>query len=297
MRQTLILDSTQITDYHECPQKWQYSHVQQLTQIGETRDSMNMGSYGHKLLERYYKKIALGSNANQAYESVATANLDCPPELPLSEERQKAVREKFMWYHCTYGLNGKDIVPACEPRYGSKIARLRGDPPIITPLVEIGFSHKLLDTPEYLFVLEGVIDLIGTMDGMRIFVDHKFQERKRNLYKKSVQFRNYALVTGLRMGMVNYVRMTQKIDAETYSRDIINFSPQEMRAWKEEVTGIFLRIAKDLQSDPERRWGACSGKFGYKCEFTQVCEEFNSTLRESMIATRYTKKPLWRPWK
>jgi len=302
-RQTLILDSTQLVTYDECPQKWEYGDVEQLVQIsGDERDSMDMGSYGHKLLENYYRGIALGLKPDNAYREALKSPM--PLGLKLSKDRQNAVLDKFQFYWLKYGagINGsQDIIPDRKRKYVIKTdtaTNLPIDTYEYIPMVEMGFSHKLYESKEYLFVLEGMIDLIGTVDGMRVFMDHKWQERKRNLYKKSVQFKNYALVTKSCVGIINYVRMADKLSDDTFKRELISFSPQELRWWNQELIEKFISMAKNLQTlKMERRWGSCSGKFGYKCQFTDLCEQYNPDIREAMKHAGYKKKELWQPWK
>ena len=55
-----------------------------------------------------------------------------------------------------------------------------------------GFSYELLNTREYLFVLEGKVDLIFTDFGGG-FMDHKTQFRARSLYKKSLKSRTSSI--------------------------------------------------------------------------------------------------------
>lgn len=271
--------------------------MEQLTRIENDRDSLSMGSYGHKLLETYYKGIALGSLQSEAYvkaRDISSKNYN------LTNERKAAVLERFQYYWMKYS-NSKDIEPLAQSKYAIKVNPSNGLP-IDTiekiPLVELGFSYRLLDTSEYLFVLEGMIDLIGLLDGMKVFMDHKWQDRRRSLYKKSIQFRNYSLVTKSFVGIVNYVRMAQKMDSSTFEREIISFSPGEIRQWKEELTEIFINICKSANSEErEQRWGSCSGKFGYPCEFTKLCEEFNPNIKENIKMGAYKKKELWQPWK
>lgn len=300
MKKTLVVDSTQIVEFDDCPQKWEYSSVEQLTQIDESRDSMLMGSYGHKLMEIYYRSIALGAGINEAYKNAKLYKL--PDIIQLSKERQEAVEKRFFeyWIMRNHGINlGRDIKPACKEKYAVGINEdgLPFDTTEKVPMVELGFSYKLLDTPEYLFVLEGMIDLLGSMDGINLFMDHKWQERRRSLYKKSVQFRNYALASNCQMGIINYVRMAEKIDQHTFERDIISFTAQELRHWKQELIEIFIKMVNSAADEKrEQRWGSCSGKFGWACEFTNLCEEFNPDMKQRIKDFKYKKKDPWTPW-
>jgi len=285
MKQTLILDSSQIDHFLQCPLMWEYGDVALLAPAGiSERDSMDMGTFGHKLLELYYRGIAKGLTSEKAYKEASEIGTSMnPADIKLSQDRKKDVLLKFQWYWLTYGIKGHDLVPIMKNE---------------KPLVELGFSYPLLDTPEYLFVLEGLIDMLAFMDGMKVFVDHKFQERRRALYKKSIQFKNYAMVSNSNLGCINYVRVTDKMDATTFERSMMTFSPQFLRLWKEELIEVYIQIAKAVvHHKREQRWSSCGGKFGYACNFAPVCEEFHPTIKQAILDTKYIKVQKWEPWK
>jgi hypothetical protein len=136
------------------------------------------------------------------------------------------------------------------------------------------------------------------------WADHKFQSRERDLYLKSIQFRNYSMVTKLPIGVVNYIRFAKKIEKDkTFKRAVISFSRLEMEAWRQELLAIFnrveqfLRFPETMSSVEIRNWAACSGRFGYTCEFTPLCEEWNnSPLVQLKKEAEFKKKVEWRPW-
>lgn len=284
-RQVLIVDSSQISTFMECPQRWEYEYVENITPRIDGKDSMLMGSHGHKLLEIYY--AMLGKGATQL-EAVQECNhFKEVVKTKLSPERFKAVNLKFDLYVAMHSANQDFRVETRINEEGKQI-----------PMVEIGFAHTVLDTPEYFFVLEGLIDALAIMDKMQIFVDHKWQDRMRRLYKKSVQFRNYSMVTGRLIGIVNYVRMADKYGPDTFKRDIISFSPMEVRHWKEELLEIFFMINRAVQEKKrEQRWASCSGKFEYQCNYTKLCEEFNPQTKQMLKIAHYMPKTPWEPWK
>src|SRR5690348_15830065 len=81
------------------------------------------------------------------------------------------VKTRFREYCYTYINN--DVIPA-SPEH-----------------VEVGFSEVVYESASRLYLLEGRIDIMGTLQGLNTIVDLKFQGRTRELYKKSIQFRNY----------------------------------------------------------------------------------------------------------
>lgn len=304
-KQALILDSTQIDAYLTCPQLWFYGHKERLTPaMGyPTGDAMSMGTLGHKFLELYYKAMAEGLGQQAGIDRAQDFNPDeesclyCnkpkvyhPREscidfeskpFPLDKPSRAAVLQRFREY--TYTYSQRDIEP------------------ISPALVEVGFSHLLFEDADKQYILEGRMDLIGSLAGTRLWTDHKFQLRSRNLYKKSIQFRNYGLVAyetmGLTMGLVNYIRLTKGITKDTFSRDIITFNAPELAMWKQTLIDIYDTIySEQMNGTYPKNWSACSGKFGYPCDFTPLCEESNEGIIKAKHDNLYTIREEWKPW-
>lgn len=329
-KQVIIADSTQIDAFMTCERLWNYAHRLRLAPASNagarSSDAMNMGTLGHSFMERYYKDIdrsielaleydpdnetcECGHKFNQhlhpTHEIEDHGCLICnaidtkeycagwrPKLFPLDALKRNEVRQRFREYCYTYS-RGNDIVPASPES------------------VEVGFSHKLYEDDDYLFVLEGRFDIAdATISGMPCIVDHKFQLRKHDIYKKSIQFRNYAMVKRVTMLVVNYVRLSKTVDKDTFKRDIASFTAEEHTAWEQELISIYKRMALavyggssskyvsyDIKSGEfEPRWSSCSGRFGYACDFTPLCEELNPQLKAMKQQTMYQIKPEWKPW-
>lgn len=307
-KKTLILDSSQIDAFLTCPQLWEYGYKDRLAPISaaKTSEAMAMGTLGHKFLEIYYKERARKVTQDEAIEKALAfepeAEERCslcdasreehelipedkhifqPKPFPLEKPKRAFVAQRFREYCYTYSQ--KDIVP------------------ISSDHVEVGFSYKLYEDDECLYVLEGRMDLLGQYGDNPIWMDHKFQLRSRDLYKKSIQFRNYAMVAretaGITMGMVNYIRMTKEITKDTLKREMITFSKPELDYWKYNLIDIFHEIAKAVGDNKyEKNYSSCSGKFGYPCDFTPLCEEYVPGIIEAKRNTLYTIKKEWKPW-
>lgn len=326
MKTELILDSTQINSFLECPRLHHYEHEMHLQKVSSKprRRVMDIGSYGHKLLELFYIGIASGMSRNSAlefcfaykaedicecghvsdahkptstnpilYDGISCKYKKCTclafTEIPalVSKKDETFLRKRLLEYFATYINN--DIHP-----YGPDT-------------VEVGFSHKLYEDDKFLFILEGKIDVLGRYAGVDSFTDHKFQERKKDLYDKSIQFRNYALVTGYNQAFINYVRLAQEISSDTFVRRIIVFSPPEMILWEQRLINVYKKItafrekAKGnpnfwVSEDSDPNWSRCSGKFGYVCDFTTLCEELFAPVVKNKIEYLYTIGKEWKPW-
>lgn len=294
-KQILILDSSQLQQIGECPQMWHLSNIENLTLSNEIRDDFAMGTYGHKLLEIYYSNLRKHTLTKALKE---INNYVLPEDYPLSHERRESVFNRVRDYWMKYSTVGDILISVRnEP---SIIFDEDGFPAEILqkePLVEKGFSYPLLSTNEYLFILEGKIDVIGWMSGQELFMDHKFQSRAHKLYSRSIQFRNYALATGFHTGIINYVRLHKEMQKDTLEREIISFSVNQLREWKEELTESYIHIAKMVKGGkPRKERAACNGKYGFPCQYTKICDETELITIQAIKDTLYHQKEHWSPW-
>ncbi|MGH7238785.1 MAG: hypothetical protein ACREHG_01835, partial [Candidatus Saccharimonadales bacterium] len=284
---TLILDSTQLVNFSMCPTYWNYSDCGRLQlTTAHARPAMKMGTFGHYLFEKYYKGIANGYSKSKALESAMDA---IPHEFtdPLESDKVEIVRKRVIEYVYTY-LNS-DFELTCSA--GG---------------IECGFTEKLYEDSKRLYILEGKIDILAAKSGSSVFVvDHKFQLSRKALYKKSIQFRNYSMVANATMLMINYVRLTQKVDATTYQRDISTFTAQDHAQWKQSLINKYDAIAEylrfkdtrmDVGAEQYRNRSSCSGQYGALCPYIMLCDEPNAAISKSMETTMYTIREAWKPW-
>lgn len=345
-KKILTLDSSQIDSFLTCPTLWFYHYKKRLEQrprdgFERNKTPMDMGTYGHKLLEIIYKERAKGNHlgatdvafaydldketcrcshgreyhrvwaqdwkeSNNLKGSDGCGSIGCtctefePVEFPLNAVDREFTRERVLQYTFVEGSTIPELIPKSEKH------------------VEVGFSHKLYEDSDRLYILEGRIDLLGQIarNVEEGWADHKFQARERNLYLKSIQFRNYAMVTQLPLGVVNYIRFAKKIEKDhTFKRDLISFSRAELDWWRGELIKVFHKVENvcnpvfpdtipsgvDWQwydsSDTLRNRSACSGKFGYPCDYVSLCED---AMVPQLIKIRedndFIVKPAWRPW-
>lgn len=324
-KKTLIVDSSQIQAFLECPQYWAYSYRHNLTpKVSEPKEAMIKGTFGHKLLELYYK----ADKSLPLVERLSTATT-----FPFDEETN---------CECGHAKKSHSVIELKQENkqseYLSKCSLCSGTPsylhqfknapyPLSQPLrlqiidrfrsyalvyqhndirphspdtVEVGFSELIYEDSEHLFVLEGKIDLLGKLNNESLIMDHKFQERSHTLYKKSVQFRNYSLVTGTKLMIINYIRMAKSAE-KPFERALVTFTANEHEWWRKELIKIYKSMLSHLESgftlDTSHNWAHCKGQWGRPCEFTELCEErSNQQLIHIKMKNMYTKKEEWRPW-
>lgn len=328
-KSVLILDSSQIDAFGTCPTFWWYQYKRRLDPISSSLNvPMDMGTYGHKLLEIIYKERAKG-NINGAVDTAFAYDIDketcrcshghekhhfeqtivnsvaaythkcqsvgCPctdfvaVPFPLSPPDRESVKNRVLEYTFAEGVVVPQLIPTSPDH------------------VEVGFSEKLYEDEKRIYILEGRIDLLGRIANNceSGWADHKFQVREKNLYLKSIQFRNYAMVTKCAIGVVNYIRFAKKMEVgKTFKRAVISFSRLEMDAWRRNLILTYRKIEEVIQAnnwyneeDKFRERSACSGKYGYPCDYTKLCEDFMiPQLIKINEQSEYRVKAEWRPW-
>jgi hypothetical protein len=290
-KMVIELDSSQLSCFDTCPQKWYYEYLRRLSaQLAEKKVAMNAGTYGHGKLEAYYKLVAAGMDRDEAGKIVEICP-DTDKEKDLADDlMRQSVMQRFVMYRHKYSNN--DIIPLSPES------------------VEVGFSVPFHETNDRIYILTGRVDLIGTLQGMNCFMDHKFQFRKSDIYSKSIQFRSYGFAINeqigstlgpVNMGIVNYIRMAKTIDQETFSRKLITFFPGEHDRWRRILISMFDKVVHFLQSEgwksyTNKHFSQCDGKYGL-CQFTQLCEEYDPSLVEAKINNNFHILPSWSPWR
>jgi len=274
-KKVIICDASGLDDFKTCESLHKYKNIERL-QMGELSDPILCGTYGHKLQEIYYKTLKAGNSVQEAVSNAL--NFKLPADFGLEPEWVEKVRNRFILYVKNFYFSGNDFLPLTQDH------------------VEIGFSTILYEDCEHLFVLEGKIDVIAVFAGLTVVVDFKWQTRKRELYKKSIQFRTYAMVANLATLVISYIRLADKVDDKTFQRVAVNFTPYEHRWWKEELIKIFQRMLAAKESDEyDRNWASCRGKFDHECPYTRICELNEVDLREDQKKL-YKIAPVWKPW-
>ena len=305
--QTLILDSSQISQWSECSTEWSQRGLIQINKKDPTEtfrpsDALAAGSLGHKYLEIYYTELAMSGDSALAARRTLSFDLDEADKIekyfPLDVTLRTKVKQRVVDYFMMYGP-GRDYKPAFKKKAIIEVhSGFPCDALVKDPLVEKGFSYKLFENKQYLFVLEGRIDFIGeAQDGTLLWMDHKFQFREHELYAKSIQFRNYSLATGLNLAVINYIRLHDKIQPKTFVRQPLSFSSLEMKHWKEELIDIYMQIARQVVvgNYPKNR-NSCSGAWGKPCQYVSLCEEYSLEIRAAIQKRDFTQRKEWKPW-
>ena len=294
MKTVLVLDSSQINEAIKCHHMWALNYREHLSNATNVTTALDEGTLMHALLDVYYTLIATGGPRLNIYTAAQAAVVALTADRTFeaylkdkSADRWEFLVQRFMQYVARYSSN--DFQPIIN----------KG-----RPSVEVGFSKVLFEDSKRLFIVEGRIDLISTINGERLWMDHKTQSTQGNLYKYKSQFLTYAWATGYKYGIINYIRLHAKYDdRHTLVRETIQFPQHLILRWEERMLHLFFELAKVIESsngDSEhfkREPGACAGAFEKSpCQYTQICETESAEMREQIKKFHYIKRTPWSPW-
>lgn len=280
---SLALDSTQIALFLECPEKWHLSWAQHLHKDNNYTKPLDKGSLMHYLLEHYHRNFFYTKNfvTAQKYALDLSRNWMKTETHTLTKEDYQLVTTRFTQYLFYWHKDSLETMS------------IDGQ-----PAVEMGFSLSLVDNKDFHFVLEGKIDRFAqTKNGMEMFVDYKTQGKKDNINKRRIQFKNYSLACGKSRGMIDIIGLQQDLKEGFLRRELTYFSPLELQRWKNEVITIFYQVANSILSNTfQRNWASCDGKYGYLCNYSELCECVDPQLYVNIRNTKYHIDKEWTPW-
>jgi len=273
----LVLDSSQIVAFLECPQKWVFQYQKNLELKEQQHQGFNKGTIVHGMLERYYKHIHESWPTAQAI--VLAKVRDERKELDIDDDTFNLLLNRFINYTSRYQ---DDLLPV---EHNGKL------------VIESGFSYPVINNDRFLFILEGRIDIIAKFDSFVAIVDHKTQARYRRFYPFSIQFMNYALAMGLNRVMINVIGLQEKFDEKNLFRQPFYYSTEKLAQWKKKLELIFYRVANALiLNSYEKNEASCPGKYGYPCDYCKICEETKPEIIDNIIKFKYKERPIWTPW-
>lgn len=331
----ITLDSSQLVRLSNCPVQWYFSNKMQIAP-GPKRDysgatpMMESGTLGHKYLERYY--AAKINNMNLA--SAMTYAMDFDPNASTcfcghaKEYHQlNTMGEDFadsegyvncVCLHCDVNcqehvfrpvevIDQTDIkcVQARFIDYCMIWTALRDFEFTNENQLEVGFSTVIYEDDDRVYILEGRIDGLPTYYGSPCFIDHKWQEKKKYIHPKTIQFKNYALAAKVNMGYINFIRLAKETDRDTFQRVPISFNSLDHDLWKQKLIYKYRQVEKFLldvrlnDGIPPPIYGDDSqcGGLWHPCSYNMLCDVgYDKKLVQILADTNYHKRAVWKPW-
>jgi hypothetical protein len=285
---TIALDSSQLSTYLKCNEKWNLSGRQHLRLSGAATGPLDNGTVFHKLLELYYIE-RFTSNVYDSAQEALTKFLASEEAKLVDEPTRLFLVSRFRDYIIFYSQS--DFQPL----------RIDG-----IPSIELGFSSVFYEDNHRKFILEGKIDLLTSYREDLSFVDHKTQGHAMQIYPYTPQFLTYAMVTKSKKAVINIIRLHKEVTKDTFIRVPITFADHQIERWKQTVMKVFVEIyavlirAEATGQDPifNQNQGECGGAFNSNpCPFTSLCEmnPDNKVMYNNIRSFKYHER-IWRPW-
>lgn len=279
-KKIVVLNSTAIAIYLECPQKYDFAVLQSLVRKGQKNEAMGKGEIFHHLICKYWQLklekhpkpfIAITEELTQLRSNFSY----------ISNEDLEFLRQRFFAYSIFWESD-----PAKPLILEGKLA------------MEIGFTVKIYEDQEFIFLLEGRLDRIATQQGIDFLLDHKTQGRKYDYYWRRPQFMNYVLGAqeqGMQVNklMVDYIGLQQTINKDTFRRDMFSYPSSAIREWKQYlIDRIYFPIARG-KIYKER--GSCEGVYA-PCIYNDLCDAPSARGLEELITLNFEKTEQHRSW-
>lgn len=297
----LTLDSSQINEYMKCPLMWFYHYKMNLRKRDEDSEARDKGTLIHTLLDIYYNFLANDPKCNPFQAANATVDIF------------KSTQSTQLMFPNMSMLSVTSLEAFLCDRFQDYVKRYAFDDFLVTKHnglspVELGFTKPIYEDSDYLFCISGRIDLIPIYGNVgRIWVDHKTQERRSDLYYWKVQFLTYCLATGLNWGMVNYFGLQKNYDPKiTFRRTVLEVPNWKIEEWHKKLIHIFKSIAYILQTckGAEETYfyalkneASCAGAFeSHPCMYTTLCETENKAMKEILKENAYVRVKEWQPY-
>jgi len=227
-RLCLALDNSQIMCFLHCNWEWYLRYHEKLKRTSKNTQAMDKGTIVHGLLERFYLRRYLKKSVTESCQYAVHALADRRKEFSLTDDDFKFLEQRFKEYCTHVPYLGNDF----------EIASRNGKPGI-----EIGFSIPLVDNEMFYFVIEGRIDLLAKWSNSICIVDHKTQLQSAELYPYLTQFITYCMVCEVNHAVVNYFGLQKVKNENTFRRQPIRISPQQIKDWKSYLITSFYKMA------------------------------------------------------
>jgi len=288
------LDNSKIETFHLCPQKYAYRYEEHLVPIDRKRDSALMfGGAIHKALEALYR----GTGFDKVPCPLCNEGCFRCKGVPIIR-----IAAEFL---ANYRDNPDDLKEIRTVDRGLELlslylAKWRREPFKVLA-VEKSFELTFGD-----FLYIGRIDLIIDYEGTPMTVDHKTTTRFGVVFdagfKLSGQFTGYMRGASKLVGheinsaLSNALRVTTKIDDNSFARIYTHRTPEEFERWEDEVNYVAKQITsmRAFNFWPKSAPFAC-GAYNRICEYYPLCIAAAQT-REHLKRTAYEVVP-WEPRK
>lgn len=277
------VSASSLNQFLSCERSFKHARVDELVQIRrntpeitETKGgAIEKGDFFHVLLRIYYKCLILELKKKEAATLAKMFSREYAPKsgLPISvTEYEIGIFDDYVKYY---------INDYWKPK-----------------TVEEAFSFILHEDEELTILFEGVIDLeVEVKDIGDMTVDHKTASSFGPTKMMGNQFKTYLLARNRKRLTMNKIFLQKSMGEKgRFSRSIINFQPQVIADWAEDVIFHIKQMAQYLEHNWFPRRETSCYNFNKPCAYIPLCSATPRTLE--MIARRDYEKvhdPKWDP--
>ena len=286
------LDASKIDLLSMCPKKFFWRHEMGLVTKGDLGTAIRFGHAIHKALESIY----LGTGFDECY-------CPCPDFEGCAFCKGNKIPRCAMLFLLYYNIEPEDDRDVRTRDRGLEliVAYLEkwGQEPFTALATEVPFVIEMAG-----FSYIGRVDLIVNYNGL-MPVDHKttrfFGDAFIRQFKLSGQMTGY--IRGLQLiypeenitkAMINCLRITTKIDGESFGRWFTNRTPYEIAEWEREVQSAWDRIQQYRTTGhwPKHAPYACTS-YNKTCEYYSLCTS-QPDVQKDLINEAFEVKE-WEP--
>jgi len=264
----LVMSSGKFGEAGLCPRLFLFSAINEYEPIQKS-DYLESGDLFHRMLESHYKEKIDGRKPG--LQEIVTAGRNAAArDLDLKAEEVEETIKLYTEYHSHY-------------QYETWI-----------PLhVEEPFIKVLYEDPEIRIIVEGKIDLIAQSDigKEQLIVDHKKTSRENKQYDRDNQKLIYCWATGINDFVINScgTQKSKKAD-DRFKRSYFTYSPYQIQEWVDNSVELAFEVLDRIEKKKfPGRYTACITKFGYQCNFYNVCNA-PPELWQHKLQTEFKKK-------
>ena len=269
-KQIFVIDSSQLNDWDLCHYKYYLKYIIEngmgLHPI-QREHSLDIGTVVHELLRVYY---LLKRNGGITHDKIVQScikrgRIFVSQSSDLSAEDIEFVLYLFKEY-CSYYENEQWI-----------------------PLdIELPFVEKAFEDENYLFLVQGRIDLVVKIPSQPdpIIVDHKTRSRIKEESKLDNQKIIYSKFLGINTFLVNkFGLLKTKSNKERFQRDPVSYTEDYIEEWYEEFVKTLKEIIAYQKINFYKRNATSCDKWA-GCTFKQWCNS-DRIKRRSLINMTY----------
>ena len=267
---TIVLNSHSLSSFQSCEYKYMFRELVEIVPVNRKRYFEIGTIFSNYFHLHYYHKMK-----------------------PTSKWRKLALLSIEKWaerFQKVPGIDNKEAYTLALVLIAYRSAYKHEE--LIPVAVERGFSKILYEDEANLFIWEGKPDLIATLNGILICMDHKTQSRQYNICELNNQIMGYMWASGAKKFIYNYIKLTKTPE---FRRTPVMLDLQLLEIWKLNTIEWFKRVSVALQSKTFVPSYQCETKAGV-CDYLTICQIPSDNGKIFTIKSLFKSQKARRSW-